>query len=57
MADVCCDFLSHVRAGQGATEAERAVIAEAVEAARLSRAGHDDEGEVVRAAGRTEGVA
>ena len=57
VADVCCDFLSHVRAGQGATEAEQAVIAEAVEAARLSMAGHDDEGEVVRAAGRTEGVA
>ena len=42
--DVCCDFLSHVRSGNGATGAEREVIAGAVEAARLSRADHDDEG-------------
>jgi len=42
--DVCCDFLSHVRSGNGATGAEREVIAGAVEAARRSRADHDAEG-------------
>lgn len=44
--DVCCDFLSHVRSGQAAGPAEREVLAEAVEAVRLRRAGRDDEGSV-----------
>jgi DNA repair protein SbcD/Mre11 len=44
--DVCCDFLSHVRSGQAAEPAEREVLAEAVEAVRLRRAGRDDEGSV-----------
>jgi exonuclease SbcD len=42
--DVCCDFLAHVRSGHGASEAEREVVAAAVEAARLRRAAHDGEG-------------
>ena len=42
--DVCCDFLSHVRSGHGASEAEREVVVAAVEAARLSRAATDGEG-------------
>ena len=42
--DVCCDFLSHVRSGNAATDAEREVIARAVESARLGRADHDGEG-------------
>lgn len=45
--DVCCDFLAHVRGGHGADEAERAVLAEAVEGARLTRAGTDGEGATV----------
>ena len=44
--DVCCEFLSHVRSGQAAEPAEREVLAEAVEAVRLRRAGRDDEGSV-----------
>ena len=32
--DLCCDFLEHVRGGAGATEQERAVLAEAVEGSR-----------------------
>jgi exonuclease SbcD len=42
--DVCCDFLAHVRSGSAATDAEREVIAHAVEAARLGRADHEGEG-------------
>lgn len=42
--DVCCDFLTHVRGGHGATEGERSVIAAAVEGVRLERADHQDEG-------------
>ncbi len=42
--DVCCDFLTHVRGGHGADDAERQLLAEAVEGARLGRAGADDEG-------------
>jgi exonuclease SbcD len=55
--DVCCDFLAHVRSGNEATEAEREVIAGAVEAARLARAGHDDEGAAAGPGQRRRGVA
>lgn len=43
--DVCCDFLTHVRSGHGADDSERQLLAEAVEGARLGRAGADGEGE------------
>ncbi|MFW5469620.1 exonuclease SbcCD subunit D [Knoellia sp. CPCC 206435] len=43
--DVCCDFLAHVRGGHGADETERELLADAVEGARLGRAGSDGEGE------------
>ena len=42
--EVCCDFLAHVRGGHGATPAEAAVLAEAVEAVRLGRAARYGEG-------------
>jgi DNA repair protein SbcD/Mre11 len=42
--EVCCDFLAHVRAGRGASDDERALLAEAVEASRLARRVGDDEG-------------
>ncbi|MGG5257072.1 exonuclease SbcCD subunit D [Phycicoccus avicenniae] len=42
--DVCCDFLDHVRAGQGADTDERALLEEAVEASRVERGLADDEG-------------
>jgi exonuclease SbcD len=41
--DVCCDFLSHVRGGSGATREERALMVEAVEASRIERAARLDE--------------
>lgn len=44
--DVCCDFLAHVRGGAAASESERAMITEAVEAARVARGLADDEGGV-----------
>ena len=44
--DVCCSFLGHVRAGHGPSEEEQAVLATAVEAVRVQRAGHDDEGQL-----------
>jgi exonuclease SbcD len=40
--DLCCDFLTHVRGGNGASEAERGLLTTAVEASRVSRACHDD---------------
>jgi exonuclease SbcD len=43
--DLCCDFLEHVRAGAGATEQERAVLAEAVEGSRHGRSLREDEGQ------------
>ncbi|HET6968556.1 MAG TPA: exonuclease SbcCD subunit D [Ornithinibacter sp.] len=46
--DVCCDFLAHVRGGRGATDDERDLLAEAVEAARVDRQRGDDEGVVGR---------
>ena len=45
--DVCCSFLTHVREGHGPTEDERGVLASAVEAVRVQRAGHDDEGQLL----------
>ena len=42
--EVCCDFLGHVRGGRGATDDERALLAEAVEASRVGRQVGDDEG-------------
>jgi exonuclease SbcD len=44
--EVCCDFLAHVRAGRSASDDERALLAEAVEASRLARRVGDDEGVV-----------
>ena len=51
---LCCDFLSHVRA-VAPTPAEEAVVAAAVEASRLDRAALADEGQAV--ADPREGVA
>ena len=48
--DLCCDFLTHVRGGHGASEPERALLATAVERSRLVRARHDDEGRATGAA-------
>lgn len=42
--DVCCDFLTHVRGGHGADEAERDLLGRAVEGARLGRAAKEGEG-------------
>ncbi|KGN38641.1 exonuclease SbcCD subunit D [Knoellia subterranea] len=42
--DVCCDFLGHVRGGHGADEAERALLRDAVEGARVRRANREGEG-------------
>jgi exonuclease SbcD len=42
--DVCCDFLDHVRGGQGADADERVLLTEAVEASRVARGLADDEG-------------
>lgn len=42
--DVCCDFLDHVRGGQGADADERRLLTEAVEASRVARGLADDEG-------------
>jgi len=42
--DLCCDFLTHVRGGNAATEQERALLASAVERSRLARGERDDEG-------------
>ena len=46
--ELCCDFLTHVRGGNAASEQERALLATAVERSRVCRDGLDDEG---RAAG------
>jgi exonuclease SbcD len=43
-AEVCCDFLAHVRGGHGASEVERSVLVDAVEAVRLRRGAHEDMG-------------
>ena len=42
--DVCCDFLAHVRAGAPASDDERGLLVEALEASRAARAEADDEG-------------
>ena len=42
--EVCCDFLGHVRAGRGASDEERELLGEALEAARVARQLGDDEG-------------
>lgn len=42
--DVCCDFLTHVRGGHGADEAERDLLGRAIEGARLRRSANDGEG-------------
>ena len=42
--DLCCDFLTHVRAGNGASAQERALLATAVESSRLARGEREDEG-------------
>ncbi|CCH76372.1 putative exonuclease [Nostocoides japonicum T1-X7] len=52
--DVCCDFLGHVRGGVAASDAERQVLVDAVEAARLARADADDR---VPSEGRRSGAA
>lgn len=49
--DVCCDFLAHVRGGAVASEAERTLVAEAFEAARVERGRRDDEGRVAGLSG------
>jgi exonuclease SbcD len=49
--DLCCDFLTHVRAGNPASEQERALLATAVESSRLVRGELDDEG---RASGMSD---
>jgi DNA repair protein SbcD/Mre11 len=54
--DVCCSFLDHVRGGHAPTDAEREVLATAVEAVRLGRAGRDGEGQPASAR-RTAGAA
>ncbi len=41
--DVCCDFLTHVRAGAGPDPAERALLAEALERSRLTDAARERE--------------
>ncbi|MEO6142514.1 MAG: exonuclease SbcCD subunit D [Dermatophilaceae bacterium] len=42
--DLCCDFLTHVRAGNAASAQERALLATAVESSRLARGEREDEG-------------
>jgi len=49
--DLCCDFLTHVRAGNAASEPERALLATAVERSRLVRNARDDGGRAVDALG------
>ncbi|QKE84726.1 exonuclease SbcCD subunit D [Arthrobacter sp. NEB 688] len=44
VVDVCCDFLDHVRGGRPADAQERALLDEAVTAARVERGVADDEG-------------
>ena len=53
--EVCCDFLAHVRGGRAATDDERALLGEAVEASRVDRAVGDDEGAVRVGAGGASG--
>ncbi|MFQ6172405.1 exonuclease SbcCD subunit D [Oryzobacter sp. R7] len=55
--EVCCDFLGHVRGGRPATDEERALLAEAVEAARVARGTADDEGVARTGVAAAEGAA
>ncbi len=58
--DLCCDFLTHVRGGNAASAAERALLATAVERSRVARGEHEDEGRVAThatACGRAAGSA
>jgi exonuclease SbcD len=55
--DVCCDFLTHVRGGQGPSEVERTALALGVEATRLATARHDDVGQVDTEPRPAEGAA
>ncbi len=48
--ELCCDFLSHVRGGAEADDAERALLARAVEESRRDRSRRDDEGSAGRSA-------
>ncbi|MEO3935190.1 exonuclease SbcCD subunit D C-terminal domain-containing protein [Dermatophilaceae bacterium Soc4.6] len=41
--DLCCDFLTHVRAGHPASRGERGLLREALEASRVEQARHADE--------------
>lgn len=43
--EVCADFLAHVRGGAGASEAERTILAEALEASRTAASAAADEGQ------------
>ena len=49
--DLCSDFLSHVRAGNAASEQERALLATAVECSRVGRGEREDEGAATTARG------
>lgn len=49
--DLCSDFLSHVRAGNAASEQERALLATAVECSRVVRGEREDEGAATTARG------
>ena len=42
--DLCCDFLTHVRGGNAASEQERNLLATAVECSRVVRGSREDEG-------------
>jgi len=53
--EVCCDFLSRVRSGTGASEAERVLLAAAAEGSRVGRAQAEDE--VGSKPGRAKGAA
>jgi exonuclease SbcD len=44
--DVCCDFLTHVRSGNTASQRERALLTKAVECSRVDRGEREDEGGV-----------
>jgi len=49
--DLCSDFLNHVRAGNAASEQERALLATAVECSRVGRGEREDEGAATTARG------
>jgi exonuclease SbcD len=51
--DLCCDFLTHVRGGNAASERECALLATAVECSRVVRGAREDEGRATTAAARS----